>query len=102
MALVDIAAGAHQLVAAEHPLIITEAAGSEAEGFAALVALAELLAIPVVENSNCKFANFPKTHGLHQGFNVPEQLKKADLVLPIRNPATPNPLPEPIRARYPC
>jgi len=81
----DIAAVAHQLVAAKHPLIITEAAGSEAEGFAALVALAELLAIPVVENSNCKFANFPKTHGLHQGFNVPEQLKKADLVLPIRS-----------------
>jgi acetolactate synthase-1/2/3 large subunit len=81
----DIAAVARQLVAAKNPLIITEAAGCEAEGFAALVALAELLAIPVVENSNGKFANFPKTHELHQGFNVPEQLKKADLVLPIRS-----------------
>jgi acetolactate synthase-1/2/3 large subunit len=81
----DIEAAARHLVAAKNPLIITEAAGREADGFAALVALAELLAIPVVENSNGKFANFPKTHGLHQGFNVPEQMKGADLVLPIRS-----------------
>ena len=81
----DIEATARQLVAAKNPLIITESAGRDADGFDALVALAELLAIPVVENSNCRFANFPKSHILHQGFNVPEQMKNADLVLPIRS-----------------
>lgn len=81
----DIEAVARHLVAARNPLIITEAAGREAAGFDGLLALAELLAIPVVENSNQKFANFPKDHPLHQGFNVPEQLKGADLVLPIRS-----------------
>jgi acetolactate synthase-1/2/3 large subunit len=81
----DIDAAARKLAAAQHPLIITESAGREAEGFAGLLALAELLAIPVVENSNERFANFPKSHGLHQGFNVPDQLKNADLVVPIRS-----------------
>ncbi|MBT5050239.1 MAG: thiamine pyrophosphate-binding protein [Rhodospirillaceae bacterium] len=81
----DIDAVAQKLVSAKKPLIITEAAGREPEGFAALVDLAELLAIPVVENSNGRFANFPKTHGLHQGFNVAAQMEGADLVLPIRS-----------------
>jgi len=81
----DVDAVARRLVAAKNPLIITEAAGREAEGFKALVALAELLAIPVVENSNGKFGNFPKNNVLHQGFNVPGQLKEADLVLLVRS-----------------
>ena len=38
----------------------------------------------MVENSNQKFANFPKSHPLHLGFNVPERLEGTDLVLPIR------------------
>lgn len=81
----DIDAVARQLVAAKRPLIITEAAGQEPEGFVALVAFAELMAIPVVENANGRFANFPKSHPLHQGFNVPEQMEGADLVLLVRS-----------------
>ena len=81
----DIDAVARTLAVAKKPLIITEAAGKEPEGFAALVALAELLAIPVVENSNGRFANFPKSHGLHQGFNVPAQMAGADVVLLVRS-----------------
>lgn len=81
---IDIDTAARLLVAAKNPLIVTESAGREEEGFEALLALAELLAIPVVENSNQKFTNFPKSHPLHLGFNVPERLKGADLVLPIR------------------
>lgn len=81
----DIDGVARQLVAAHNPLIITEAAGREVEGFDALVELAELLAISVAENANDKYANFPKSHPLHQGFNVSALLPAADLVLPVRS-----------------
>ena len=62
------------------PLIITEYAGKDAEGFANLVKLAELLAIPVIEGpSVC--SNFPKSHPLHLGFNAGRYLSQADVVL---------------------
>ena len=62
------------------PLIITESAGREAEGFASLVALADLLAIPVVESAPL-YSNFPKSHPMHLGFNPRPFLDQADLVL---------------------
>ena len=62
------------------PLIITDSAGREAAGFASLVALAELFAIPVIE-STATYANFPKSHPLHLGFEPAPYLQQADLVL---------------------
>jgi acetolactate synthase-1/2/3 large subunit len=81
----DIEEVAKLLVTSDYPVITTEAAGRQPEGFAALVALAELLAIPVVESGVAKFSNFPKDHPLHQGFDFTPHLDAANLVLSIRN-----------------
>ena len=81
----DIEAVAKLLVESDYPVITTEAVGRDPEGFDALVELAELLAIPVVESYVAKYANFPKDHPLHQGFNFAPHLNDADLVLTIRN-----------------
>lgn len=64
------------------PLIITDSAGREPQGFDNLVKLAELLAIPVVESA-ATYSNFPKSHPLHLGFEPGPYLDQADLVLLI-------------------
>ena len=68
------------LAASNNPLIITESAGREPEGFANLVQLAEILAIPVVESAPV-YSNFPKSHPLYLGGNPGPYLQGADLVL---------------------
>ena len=72
------------LIDAKNPVILTEAAGREAAGYAALVALAELFGIPVVDGSQATYANFPKDHPLYQGAGQPAFLADADLILTIR------------------
>ncbi len=69
---------------AKNPIIITETAGRDPAGWAALVALAESAAIPVVEGAVADCNNFPQEHPLHQGFDVRPLLDQADLVLVIR------------------
>lgn len=83
----DIARLAGLLAKAKHPVVITEAAGREPETFEALVALAELLALPVVETSGALFANFPKDHALHQGHDLEPFREEADLAIVIRTRA---------------
>lgn len=78
---------ARRLVAAKHPLVIAEAAGREAETFEALVALCDLLALPVVELPRATFANFPKDHPLHQGHDHKPFRDETDLVLLLRTRA---------------
>jgi acetolactate synthase-1/2/3 large subunit len=78
---------ARRLVAAKNPLVIAEAAGREADTFAALVELCELLALPVVESSRSVFANFPKSHPLHQGHDLKPYFEDTDLVLLVRTRA---------------
>ncbi len=80
----DIQKLAAQLARAKNPVVITEAAGREAETFEALVALCELLAMPVVETTGALFANFPKDHELHQGQDMTPFRDEADLVIVIR------------------
>ncbi|KAH8886223.1 acetolactate synthase [Thozetella sp. PMI_491] len=75
------------LLEAERPLIVTSYCGRSPEGFQALKALAELLAIPVHENAPI-YNNFPTTSFLHQGhqWNGGGQLPalaEADVVLVI-------------------
>ncbi len=72
------------LIQAKNPMIITETGGREPEGWAALVAFAELLAIPVIEGAVADCNNFPQEHPLHQGYNVRPMLDQADLVLVVR------------------
>jgi acetolactate synthase-1/2/3 large subunit len=69
------------LLAAERPVIVTETAGREAGGVAALVEFAETFEIPVVEPSSAVCANFPRGHRLHVGGDVEPFMAEADLML---------------------
>jgi acetolactate synthase-1/2/3 large subunit len=70
---------ARRLVQSERPLVLTATTGRSREGFDGLLQLAELLALPVVERR--ERANFPTSHGLHQGFDPAPLLGSADLIL---------------------
>jgi acetolactate synthase-1/2/3 large subunit len=78
----ELEAVAAELADAENPVILTESAGRDPEAFRALVELAELLAIPVIEPQSAICANFPKDHPLYVGNDV-KQAAGADLVLLI-------------------
>ena len=75
-ALKEVAA---RLVRSVQPMVVTATTGRTREGFSALVRLAELLALPVVERR--ERVNFPTSHPLHQGFDPGPLLETADLVL---------------------
>jgi acetolactate synthase-1/2/3 large subunit len=75
-ALRDIA---FRLVRAERPVVLTSTSGRTKQGFEALVRLAELLALPIVERR--ERTNFPTTHPLHQGFVPGPFVETADLIL---------------------
>jgi len=83
----DIERVAQLLMDAKHPVITTEAAGRTSAGYAALVGLAEALAIPVVETPSSLFSNFPKDHPLHGGPSFKPFFDGADLVLVVRSRA---------------
>jgi acetolactate synthase I/II/III large subunit len=73
------------LAAARNPLIITGHLGRDPEAVGALVELADLLAIPVIESAAFRM-NFPADHPMHLGwqFTTVEQnptLAAADVVL---------------------
>jgi acetolactate synthase-1/2/3 large subunit len=67
------------LIASERPLLLTAYAGRNPETPAHLAALAELLAIPVVEQR--LRVNLPTDHPLHLGFSPQPLLGEADVVL---------------------
>ncbi len=78
----SISSLAELLSNSKNPLIITESAGRTPEGFASLVKLCDMLAIPVVESA-AVYSNFPKSHPMHMGFNPRPYMNEADLVLVI-------------------
>ncbi len=67
--------------AAVNPVIVTETAGREPGGMAALVEFAEALAIPVVEPTSAVCANFPRDHQLHAGGDLEPWMDTADLII---------------------
>jgi acetolactate synthase-1/2/3 large subunit len=77
----DVEAAARLLAGAQRPVLAVETAGRDPEGFAALVELAELLAIGVIEPQSAVCANFPRTHPLHQGGDLAALAADADLVV---------------------
>ena len=81
----DIEKVADMLLAAKNPVITTASAGQSREGYEALVELAELLSVPVVESPSAEVTSFPKDHFLHQGFEPMPLLREADLVLAVRS-----------------
>lgn len=75
------------LAGARNPLIVTSYLGRDTAAVPALVDLAELLAIPVLE-SMAYHVNFPADHPLHAGFqyhSVAQNpvLRRADVILAI-------------------
>jgi len=65
---------------AQRPLIITSASGRTVAGFAALAALAQAWAIPVVTVGG-RYACLPSGHDMHLGYAPRALLEAADLVL---------------------
>jgi acetolactate synthase I/II/III large subunit len=74
-----VAETARLLVAAEHPLIITDRLARTPAGLALLVELAELLQAPVVDQGGRM--NFPTRHPLNQSIRGPALVGSADVIL---------------------
>ena len=77
----DVDAAARLLAAAQRPVLAVESAGQDADAYTALVELADLLAIAVVEPQSAVCTNFPRTHPLHQGGDLAALAADADLVV---------------------
>lgn len=78
----DIEAVLGLLADAENPVIVTETAGREAGGMAALTDFAETLQIPVIEpGGSTVCTNFPRTHLLHAGGDIEPYMDTADLIV---------------------
>ena len=77
----DLEQAARRLISAERPVLLTESVGRHADGFAALLELAELLAIPVVEPQSAVCSNFPRTNPLHRGGDPLPLTADADLIV---------------------
>jgi acetolactate synthase I/II/III large subunit len=69
------------LVQAKSPVIVAEGSGRDPDAFAALVELADLFAIPVINGRSTSYANFPTDHPLYQGMGRYQAVGDADLVL---------------------
>jgi len=80
----DIEKLAAQIAKAKHPVVLTEGAGQEVETYEALVALCDKFALPVVEKPGALFANFPKSHPLHQGTDIKPFWREMDLAIVVR------------------
>jgi acetolactate synthase-1/2/3 large subunit len=78
----SIARAAEALAGARQPLVIVKSLGRDPDAVASLVALAEALAIPVVEHFPTH-VNFPASHPLHAGFEVNPYLDEADAIVAI-------------------
>jgi acetolactate synthase-1/2/3 large subunit len=78
---VDIEKIAELLIAAKNPVVISETAGRDPRAFGALIALAELFAMPVGGRRFGPYANFPKDHPLWLGHAIQPFIENADLVL---------------------
>jgi acetolactate synthase-1/2/3 large subunit len=77
----DVAKVAELLRNAKSPVIVAETAGRDPAAFAALVELADLLAIPAINGRVNSVANFPTDHPLYLGMSRYKALEDCDLVL---------------------
>jgi acetolactate synthase I/II/III large subunit len=69
------------LLSAKNPIVVAEQSGRDPAAFAALVELADLLALPVTWSRGSNFCNFPTDHPLYLGVGNYKHLADADLVL---------------------
>lgn len=83
----DVEAIAALLIKAKNPVVITDAVGKEPEAFRALVALADLMAIPVAEGRVTAYGNFPKDNPMYLGMDATRVAKESDFVLLVKSRA---------------
>jgi acetolactate synthase-1/2/3 large subunit len=109
-----VAKAAQLLASAANPLILTKAAGRDPVAIPAMIALAEALGAPVVEQFHTHL-NFPQDHPLHGGFDASPYFGKADAIVIVESdvpwfPSGARPRPEtklihiasdPLFSRYP-
>ena len=69
---------AEWLIAAESPLIVTKYLGRNPEAVQFLIELAELLAVPVVQQLS--YVNFPTDHPLNLGIQTTKYVRGADVL----------------------
>jgi acetolactate synthase-1/2/3 large subunit len=74
------------LAGAKNPLVITKALGRDPRAVGAMVRLAEVAALPVVDNFHTHM-NFPQDHPLHAGFDPTPYLDAADAIVVIESDA---------------
>lgn len=72
---------AERLLQAQHPVIIVDLLGRHPQAISSLLALAELLAIPIIDRGG-RF-NLPNTHPCDQTDSAAEILGQADVVLAL-------------------
>jgi acetolactate synthase-1/2/3 large subunit len=72
------------LAAARRPLVITKAVGRDPGAVPALVAVAEALGAPVVDQFHTH-VNFPQDHALHGGVDASPHLDEADAILIVES-----------------
>jgi acetolactate synthase I/II/III large subunit len=77
----DVATVAGWLKDSRSPVIVAETSGRDPQAFSALVGLADLLAVPVINGRANAYANFPTDHPLYLGMGNYAAVEKADLVL---------------------
>ena len=75
-----IAAAAHLLAQAKHPLIVTANAGRDAAAFAALAEFAERFAIPVVQHRP-RYFSLASSHPMNLGLEPARFVPDADVIL---------------------
>ena len=73
------------IAGAQFPLIVTSALGRSPEAFAALSALTEEFALPVVQ-SEPNDLNLPTTHPINLGFDMKSMLPRADVIVVLDAP----------------
>lgn len=83
----DIARVALLLAQARDPFILIGNAGPDSETFEALIRLADLHAIPVVDAPGACVSNFPKSHDLYLGLDITPFMDRMDFALLVENEA---------------
>jgi acetolactate synthase I/II/III large subunit len=83
----DIQSIAEIILKAKNPVVVTDSVGKEPEAFRALVALCELMAMPVGEGRVTAYGNFPKDHPMYLGMQGPKIAKESDCVLLVKSRA---------------
>ena len=79
-----VAQAARLLAQARSPLLLAKAAGRDPGAVAPLVALAERLGAPFVDQFHT-YVNFPQDHPLHGGFDAAPYLGDADVIVAVES-----------------